>query len=74
MGEIVSSVQNSMEVINNSYLNILKLTGSSPDSSRDYFFSAVMPDTVIALVRQSVKVQEIADQLTALAGVKSSNV
>ncbi len=74
MGEIVSSVQNSMEIINNAYLNIMKLTGSSPDSSRDYSFSAVMPDTVISLIRQSAKVQEIADQLTAFAGIKSSNV
>ncbi len=73
MGSVVASVQNSLNVINNAYLNILKLTGADPDESRDYYFSSVMPDTVIDLIMQSGKIEGISEQLVELAGTKSSN-
>ena len=74
MGDIVRSVQSSLDTINAAYLNILRLTGTSPDESRDYSFSTAMPDTVINIIRQSGSVQAISEELTALAGIKSSNV
>ena len=74
MGEIVRSVQASLDTINDAYLNIMKLTGSDPDENRDYYFSSVMPDTVISLIKQSQEISNIATELTTLAGVKSSNV
>jgi len=74
MGDIVRDVQASLDAINAAYLNIMRLTGASPDESRDYSFSTVMPDTVIDIIRQSGKITAIADKLNSLAGGKSSNI
>ncbi len=53
MGDIVRRVQESLDNINNDYLNILKLTGPTPDEYRDYNFKRVMPDTIGDLLDQS---------------------
>lgn len=74
MSSIVRKVDASLTVINDAYLNIMKLTGADPDEYRDYYFSSVMPDTVIDLIIQSSVISKIANELTALAGIKSSNV
>jgi len=73
MGEIVSRVEKSLEEINEAYLNIIKLTGSSPDQYRDYGFFRVMPETMISLIRQSRELYAVSEELTKLTGEKSSN-
>ncbi len=72
MGSIVNTVQTSLDSINQDYLDILKLTGSEPDDTRDYGFSRVMPDTMIDLIIQSRTLTTVADQLAKVAGDKSS--
>ncbi|MBQ8380434.1 MAG: extracellular solute-binding protein [Clostridia bacterium] len=73
MGDIVSRVQTSLAEINEAYLNIIKLTGTSPDQYRDYGFFRVMPETMISLIRQSRELYAISAELTALTGEKSDN-
>ena len=72
MGEIVNTVQNTLDSINNDYLSILKLTGSNPDEYRDYGFNRIMPDVMIDLIVQSRTLQAVAKDLSAIAGDKSS--
>ncbi|MBQ9151781.1 MAG: extracellular solute-binding protein [Clostridia bacterium] len=74
MGDVVRRVEDILNSINNDYLNIIKLTGITPDSYRDYGFSQVMPDTMIDMVIQSRNLYTLAEELTAIAGEKSSNV
>lgn len=74
MSEIVRRVDSALTAINNDYLNIMRLTGADPDQYRDYYFQSVMPDTIIDLYRQSTVIKAVAEELVALAGVKSSNV
>ncbi len=74
MADIVREVNASLTAINNDYLNIMRLTGADPDPYRDYYFSSVMPDTIIDLYRQKGNLETVANELIALAGVKSSNV
>ncbi len=74
MAEIVRKVDSALQAINNDYLNIMRLTGADPDQYRDYYFQSVMPDTIIDLYRQSTVLKAVAEELVALAGVKSSNV
>ena len=74
MGDVVRQVEQILNSINNDYLNIIKLTGITPDSYRDYGFSQVMPDTMVDMVIQSRNLYALADQLTLIAGEKSSNV
>ena len=72
MGDIVRRVQESLDSINKDYLNILKLTGPSPDEVRDYGFSRVMPDTMIDMIQQSTNLNNVAAELASIANVKSS--
>ncbi len=74
MADIVRAVDSALTAINNDYLNIMRLTGADPDPYRDYYFSSVMPDTIIDLFRQRDRLEAVANELIALAGVKSSNV
>ena len=72
MGNIVRRVQESLDSINDDYLNILKLTGSTPDEFRDYGFHRVMPDTMVDMIIQSDELEAISAEITAEAEVKSS--
>jgi len=73
MGDIVRRTQESLTAINEAYLNILKLTGTSPDPYRDYGFYRVMPETMIQMRIQSRELYAIAAELVELNGEKSSN-
>ena len=73
MGDIVRQVQESLNSINNDYLNILKLTGPTPDEFRDYGFNRIMPDTMRDMIIQSRKLESIAKALADEAGGKSTN-
>ena len=46
MGEVVSRVQNALDAINSDYLDILKVTGTSPDEQKDYDFYRTLPKTM----------------------------
>ncbi len=74
MGDLVRRAEDSLNAINECYLNIIKLTGTSPDSYRDYGFTQVMPDVMKEMVIQSRNLYALAEELTELAGDKSSNV
>lgn len=73
MGEIVRQINESLESINSDYLDILQLTGANPDNYRDYGFYRIMPDTIIDLKVQADILERIANELSATAGVKSTN-
>lgn len=74
MGDIVRQVNNSLAIINDAYLSIMKLTGADPDANRDYNFLDVMPETVAHIILESRNLYSVASELTSLAGIKSSNV
>ena len=83
MAEIIETVQSSLDNINSDYLSIIQLTGSTPDTYRDYGFSRIMPDVLYNMVAQAEILNKesedeakwgVAQKLTALAGEKSSNV
>lgn len=81
LGELISDVQDALNSINDDYLTILRLTGTNPDSNRDYRFTTVMPDQMIDMVIQSRVLNYddedypgVAQKLTEYAGQKSSHV
>jgi ABC-type glycerol-3-phosphate transport system substrate-binding protein len=73
LGTIVGQVSETLDVINNAYLHILKLTGTNPDKYRDYGFSRVMPDTIRSLVREGNNLERVIEQLKSMNGVTGSN-
>lgn len=74
MGEIVRKIEDILSNVNNDYLEIIKLTGTTPDKYRDYGFRNIMMPTLKNMVRQSLRLEELAVELTEIAGEKSSNV
>ena len=90
MSEIINTVQTALDSINSDYLEIIQLTGSTPDTYRDYGFGRIMPDVLRDMVKQAVVLDNdpttatsafrqnspegVSQKLTALAGQKSSNV
>lgn len=74
LSDIISTVQNALTSINNSYLNILKLTGASPDKYRDYGFLDIMPETVRALNVDSRTLYAVSEAIVELCGTKGSHV
>lgn len=74
LAETIETVEESLNVINNCYLEILKLTGAEPDEYRDYKFSRVMPETVLNLLRQYRVLDGVSKSLTELSGSKGAHV
>lgn len=74
LSKVIEDVQNSLSIINDCYLEILKLTGPEPDEYRDYNFGRVMPKTLRNINRQYLKLTEVSEALTALSGSKGAHV
>ena len=74
MGDIVRRVEKVLNSINNDYLEIIKLTGVTPDSYRDYGFSQIMPHVMVDMVICGRELEQLALELTEIGGGKSSNV
>ncbi|MGN1410844.1 MAG: hypothetical protein ACI4XJ_11810, partial [Eubacteriales bacterium] len=73
MGTVVRQVSEIVDAINNDYLEILKLTGPSPDSYRDYGFGRVLPDVVEDLVIQSLALTDVVSYIEGMSDIKSQN-
>lgn len=74
MGSVIRRVDEALSRINSAYLSIIKLTGTNPDSYRDYGFSRVLPDVLNEFIRMSKELEEVSEYLSDVAGVKGSNV
>lgn len=74
LSSVIEQVESSLNIINDCYLDILKLTGAEPDEYRDYRFGRVMPNTVRSLLRESKNLYVVSELLTALSGSKGAHV
>ncbi len=74
MGDIVRRVQDSLDSINKDYLNILKLTGTSPDEFVDYQFYNKIPDTMGDMYDQYEELKEISEIIYKEAGENKSSM
>ncbi len=65
MGPQIKQVNDSLSVINNCYLEIIKLTGTDPDSNRSYGFTRVMPHVMESMLIESQNLKKVYDYLVA---------
>ncbi len=72
MSDVVSEIEDSLNSINADYLNIVRLTGTSPDEYRDYDFTRIMPQTLADFVVQSARLATVTENLETIAGTASS--
>lgn len=76
MAPVVNEVSTALSNINEAYLEILKLTGSTPDANRDYGFARVMPDVLNTMIVESTRLKGVYEELTSEGGKseKSSTI
>ena len=74
MGEILAQAEAVMNKMNGYYIEILKLTGSQPDTYRDYEFSKLLPDVLQGMIDVSKVLYDIADQLSKINGYTGEKV
>ncbi len=73
MSSLVRQIEEILLRLNNDYLSIIKLTGTSPDTYRDYNFYRLLPDTMIDMIIQSEALVVVSETLKSdAAGVASS--
>lgn len=73
MATVLQQAVNTMDSINNDYLEITKLTGQDPDVNRDYGFARIMPETIADLSYQSQNLNAIIRMIASTSGIKSEN-
>lgn len=72
--DLIQRVESTLNSINESYLRILQLTGSTPDEYRDYSFDLIMPDVLKNLLVQAQELMKVKEELIALCGTNGSHV
>ncbi len=74
MSEVLNRVNNSLTLMNNAYLKIMMITGSSPDQYRDYNFGRLIPESINDLVFAGKELKEVSKLLVDITGQKGSHV
>ena len=73
MADILKRVSKSMTTVNDIYIKILRITGATPDSNRDYGFYDIMRDDVDELTRQSEELFRLAKEFEEVTGTAGSH-
>ena len=72
MSELVREIEDILTTLNNDYLSILKLTGTSPDKNRDYAFNRLLPDTMMSMMDQADRLEKVSEELKKTSGDAST--
>lgn len=71
---IISEVQSCVQQLNNIYREVIKITGVSPDTYRDYQLEASLPNLHGELVAVREQLAAAIDEMEALAGKNSDKL
>ncbi len=74
MGEILTRADKILEGLNQCYRDILMITGTTPDSNRDYNFEEVIPDTLKELKEQKEQLAAVSEQMVKTTGMHGERV
>ncbi|MBQ5833454.1 MAG: extracellular solute-binding protein [Clostridia bacterium] len=72
MNEQVRNIESILTALNNDYLSILKLTGTTPDDYRDYNFYSLLPEVLNNMSEQATALKALSNFLKTSAGVAST--
>lgn len=73
MADILREVSEILSELNDDYLQILMITGASPDEYRDYGFFSLMPDVIGNLRDQAKRLHAISAKFYEVTGSKGSS-
>ncbi len=74
MTEALRDCQDSIDVMNDIYNAIIRITGPTPDENMDYGFAEQIYDTIQSMHDQSVILQGIVDRFKAVSGGSGEDV
>ncbi len=74
MADTLREVSEILNSLNEDYLQILMITGASPDEYRNYGFFNLMPDVILDLRDCAERMLRIADEFYQITGTKGSSV
>ena len=74
MSEVLDRVNNVLTLMNESYLKILMITGSSPDQYRDYNFGRLVPEAINNLAFSAKELKAVGELLEEITGQTGSHV
>ncbi len=72
MSDQVREIQRILNALNTAYLDILQLTGATPDKSHDYDFYRTLPNTIRSMNAEIEKIRNLSQTLRENAGVAST--
>lgn len=73
MGGIISQIEESLSVLNESYLSVIQLTGQAPNKFIDYEINRKLPDFAANLKRESENLYAAIDAIVEITGEKGEN-
>lgn len=71
-GSTIRKIEDSVYRLNQMYRQLLVLMGRTPDRYRDYHISQTYPDMAAAMLLESQRLYQIADEIIAFSGGRSS--
>jgi ABC-type glycerol-3-phosphate transport system substrate-binding protein len=72
-GSIVTSVEESLKVLNSAYLDVIQLTGQSPYRYIDYQIKTKVPTFGTSMATEQARLEGVVDQIVAITGEKGEN-
>jgi len=72
MSEKVRQIERILTALNQDYLDIIKLTGTSPEDYIDYKFAQLLPNTLVDMLTQANELEDVSNFLRETAEVAST--
>lgn len=72
-GGIISEVEKSMYRLNQTYLQVVRITGTAPDKFIDYEIGKKIPEFKTVMSEEGERLLELVDKLVAITGEKGEN-
>ena len=74
MTEVISNIDNTLEKLNEIYQSIIIVTGTSPDTKRDYNLKTAIPGLLDNIAEASSNIDNIAKQISEIMGENNTKV
>lgn len=73
MATIIARIESNLTKLNQIYLKIMQITGSTPDPYRDYNFTELIPDEMNLLVKAADELYQLSAELEEITGERGAN-
>ncbi len=74
MADYIYDISNVITKMNNCYQKILQVTGTNPDTGRDYDFASLLPDVIQDLANSAMELDRIYNSLVEVTGATGQHV